>query len=112
MTKGYFFRGSPVSFEEAFPDIEEIKIEGTEGDIAQKHKISLNKDNLGISCSNSLCRDGGYGIELGDFISEMYRNRETSKEGIISCKGHENMGRGQTRRCLNHMHIKVKIKYK
>lgn len=112
MTKGYFFRGEPVSFEEAFPDIEEIKIEGTEGDIAQKHKILLNKNTWGISCSNPLCKDKGYSVKLGDFISEMYKNKETSKEGIISCEGYESMGRGQTRRCLNHMNIKVEIKYK
>ena len=112
MTKGYLFRGKSVSFEEAFPDIEEIKIEGTEGDIAQKHNILLNKDNWGISCSNSLCKDKGYSVKLGDFISEMYRNQETSKEGIISCGGYESMGRGKTRRCLNHLKVKVEIKYK
>jgi len=112
MTKKYLFRGEPVSFEEAFPEIEEIKIEGTEGDIAQKNNISLSKNNWGISCSNPLCKDKGYSVELGDFISEIYRNKETSKESIISCKGHENMGRGQTRRCLNHLNIKIEIKYK
>lgn len=112
MAKGYFFRGNSVSFEEAFPEIEEIKIEGTEGDIAQKNKILLNKDTWGISCSNSLCKDKGYSVKLGDFISEMYHKKETSKEGIISCGGYENMGGGQTRRCLNHLTINVEIKYK
>ncbi|MBS3073349.1 hypothetical protein J4465_00945 [Candidatus Pacearchaeota archaeon] len=112
MTKGYFFRGNPVSFEEAFPEIEEIKIEGTEGDIAQRNKLSLNKKTWGISCSNPLCKDKGYGVKLGDFISEMYHKKETSKEKIISCGGYESMGRGQTRRCLNHLSIRVEIKYK
>ncbi len=107
-----FFRGNPVSFEDAFPEIEEIKIEGTEGDVAQKHKIVLNKKSLGISCSNSLCEKGGYQSELGNLISEMYRKKEVFKEDIVSCKGHENMGRGQTRRCLNHLCIKANITYK
>src|SRR3989338_2041666 len=99
MAKGYLFRGKPISFEEAFPDIEEIKIEGTEGDVMQENKILLNKSNWGISCSNPLCEDKGYNIPLGDFISEMYRKKETSKDSIISCGGYENMGRKQTRRC-------------
>ncbi len=68
-------------------NIEEIKIEGTEGDIAQKHKILLNKNTWAISCSNSLCEDKGYSVKLGDFIFEIYGNKETSKEGIISCGG-------------------------
>jgi len=42
----------------------------------------------------------------------MYGKKETSKDGIISCGGYENMGRGQKRDCLNHMNINVKIKYK
>lgn len=118
MTKGYLFRGEPVSFEEAFPDIEEIKIEGTEGDLGSGGmsggKFSLNKENINHlpSCSNPLCKDKGYGVKFGDFISEMYKNKETSKEGIISCGGYESMGRGQTRGCCNQMNIKVKIKYK
>jgi len=112
MTKGYLFRGKPTSFEEAFPDIEEIKIEGTEGDIAQNNKILLNKDTWGISCSNPLCEDKGYGVKLGDFIFEMYRNRETSKEGIVSCGGYEKMGGKNRRDCLNHLSIKIEIKYK
>jgi len=48
MAKGYLFRGKPVSFEEAFLDIEEIKIEGTEGDVMQGNKILLNKNNWGF----------------------------------------------------------------
>ena len=50
MTKGYFFRGKPVSFEEAFPEIEDIKVEGTEGTLgsgfASGSKININKDNF------------------------------------------------------------------
>lgn len=107
-----FFRGKAMSFDEAFPEIKEITVKGTEGDIAQKNHILLNKNTLGISCSNSLCENGGY-PQLGDIIYEMYRKRETSKEGIIiSCKGHENMGRRQIRRCLNYLSIKIEIKYK
>jgi len=107
-----FFAGKPVSFEEAFPEIKEIKIEGTEGDVAQRNRVLLTKNNLSISCSNSSCKNKGYDLKLGDFISEMYRNKETSKEGIISCGGYKSIGRGQTRRCCNHMNIKVDIKYK
>jgi len=110
-----FFRGKPVSFDEAFPDIQEINIEATEGSLGSglsEHKIVLNKATLnGVeSCSNRICEKGGY--ELGDFISDMYHKKETYKDGIILCKGHENMGRRQSRRCLNAFHLKVEIKYK
>ena len=112
MADGYFFRGKSVSFEEAFPDIKELNIEGTEGDVAQHKKIFLNKDNLAISCSNPLCEDKVYNIKLGDLIAEMYRNKETLRKEIISCGGYENMGQGQKRRCLNHLNVKLEIKYK
>lgn len=111
MTEKYLFRGESVSFEETFPEIEDIEIKGTEGDIAQNRNISLGK-NLSISCSNPICKKGGYHPKLGDFIMDMYRNKEVSKDGLISCKGYENMGRGNTRSCLNHTHIKVNVKYK
>lgn len=109
--------GKPVSFEEAFPKIEEINIEGTEGDLgsglSSGGKISLNKKNFGkINCSNSLCNKGGYEFEIGNLISEMQNKRETSREKTISCKGYENMGGRQTRRCMNGLSIKITIKYK
>ena len=116
MTEKYFFRGNPVSFEEAFPNIEEIKIEGTEGSLGSGFssggKRVLNKKNLGglEPCSNSVCEKGGY--QLGDFISEMYHKKKTSKEDTIMCKGHENMGRDQSRECLNGFSVKIEIKYK
>lgn len=112
MAGDYLFRGNPISFEEAFPEIGEIKIEGTEGDIMQGNKILMNKANFGIRCSNSLCNEGGYEPELQNVISLMNRNKETSKEEIIMCKGHENMGRSHSRRCMNNMSIKIEIKYK
>jgi len=116
MTKGYYFRGESISFEEAFPEIEDIKVEGTEGDLGSGFvsgkKVNLNKENIGeIGCSSFVCEEGEYA--LGDFISEMYNKKETFKEKIIMCKGHEKMGSGNpTRRCLNGLNIKVKIKYK
>jgi hypothetical protein len=45
-------------------------------------------------------------------ISEMYNKREISKEKTISCKGYENMGRGQTRSCMNGLSVKIEITYK
>ncbi len=112
MEKRYLFRGEPVSFEEAFPEIEEIKITGTEGDVGQKRNISAGKNNWGVSCSNPLCKDKGYNVKLGDFISEMYRNKETSKKGLISCGGYESMGRHNTRRCIYFLNVEIEIKYK
>lgn len=116
MTGGYFFRGNHIRFEEAFPDIENIKIEATErnlgSDFSSGRKMTLDKENFsGIEpCGNRLCKKGGHNI--GDFISEMYNKKETSKENTIMCGGHENMGRWKTRRCMNVLKVKADIKYK
>lgn len=116
MTEQPFFAGKPTTFEEAFPEIEEIEIRGTEGSLGSADKIefSLNKDNINHfpSCSNRLCKNGGYLYKFNNLIAEMYHKKETSKEKLIVCKGHENMGRGQTRTCCNSINLKIKIKYK
>jgi len=71
--------------------------------------MSISNKTLGEPCSSNVCEEGGY--ELGDFISDIYNKKETSKEDTIMCKGHEKIGRGQTRKCLNGFKIKVNIKH-
>jgi len=110
-----FFAGKSVSFEEAFPEIEEIKIEATEGSLGSgfsERKIVLSSENLSEiePCSNRTCEKGGY--DLGDFISTIVYKKDTSKSGVISCSGYEKMGVKDKRKCLNGLSVKVEIRYK
>jgi hypothetical protein len=101
-----FINGKRVSFEDRFPDIENIKLNIGEG------KNTLGKEDIGISipCGNPTCEGKGFNID--NFISMMYFKRETSKEEIIKCDGYEKMGGKNRRDCINYLKVKCEIKYK
>ena len=105
------------SFEEAFPNIEEIRIEVVEMFYEKKtHYLGNDPNNRGLGehipyCSNRHCKEGGF--ELGSLLRDMYKNRETQREKLLSCTGHETLGsRWKTRPCINHFTTKISIKYK
>ena len=105
------------SFEEAFPDIEEISIKAEEM-FYEKETYYLRNDPVSLRlgehipyCSNRLCHDGGF--SLGPVLRKMYRNKETEHEELLRCTGHEHFGsRWKVRPCINRFTIKVAIKYR
>jgi len=107
-----------VPFDEAFPEIEDLKIEVEEwGDGVDElnGKSIYQKQNFPgeyIDCSNPFCYNGGFSI--GKIIHKMYRNKQTELETTELCQGYEGSpkGRRKYRRCLNSFKIKVSIKYK
>ncbi|MGD0171437.1 MAG: hypothetical protein ABSB81_04845 [Halobacteriota archaeon] len=109
----YPFFGPEVSFQEAFPDIDDICVELQENLHEKKH-YWLAKNSIGEVvpyCSNRLCHDGGF--ELGPLIRDMYAKKEVEREDLLICPGHEHMGsRWNTRRCVNYCTVRVSIKYR
>jgi len=112
--------GEKSSFKEAFPEIDDLKIEcketghlGSVFNNETSHYYSIeNPPGEYIDCSNPLCYNGGFSI--GRVLREMIRNKEMEKEGSEICKGYEGSpkGRRRYRNCLNFFKYKVKIKYK
>lgn len=108
--------GTRGTFVEAYPEISDFSILATEttlgsSQIFAEHSYSLQDiPPQYVDCHHLRCRKGGFNV--GAFLHDMVRNRETNKEKYITCKGHENMGRNQTRRCLNLLKVQATIVYK
>ncbi|MFA5208418.1 MAG: hypothetical protein WC428_07295 [Candidatus Paceibacterota bacterium] len=106
--------GKKVSFQEAFPEIKNIRVEIEEAEIASKgQKYSYSKENLGeyIDCSNPHCYGGGFSI--GKVIREMVSERKTEIDGDCMCQGNEGSQKGRKiyRSCTHYFKYKVFIEY-
>ena len=110
--------GRKVSFDEAFPEIEDLTVEVEESesgisDLGKKY--TFRKQDLPceyIDCRNPLCYKGGFSI--GSILHEMVRTKQTNLETSKVCQGNEGSPKGRKiyRSCMNFFKIKVSIKYK
>jgi len=105
-----------VSFNEAFPEIEELKavvVESGEGvrDWNRERYYSKGTGEY-INCSNYLCYNGGFSI--GNILREMVRTGETHTKKSQICQGYEGSpkGRRKYRDCMNFFTITIDITYK
>ena len=106
-----------VSFDEAFPEIEDVIVEVEErGQVPQHHRHfrKYTKKNLGefIDCSNPPCYDGVFSI--GSILREMVAQKQTELETLECCQGNEASEKGKRiyRSCANIFSIRVSIKYR
>lgn len=107
-----------ISFEEAFPEIEDVNVEVKEtGKMYFKEwdevTKTYRKQELGeyINCTNHLCYNGGFSI--GDILREMIREGQTELKTNKFCKGYESSPKGRRHSsCVNYFEIKVHIEYK
>lgn len=113
-----FIFGKKGSFDEAFPEIEDLTIEVEKSGNGVKewnHKSFYNKQNFPgeyIDCNNSLCYNGG--LAIASILREMVRNKQPELETSKTCIGDEGSPKGGKiyRKCMNSFNIKVTIKYK
>ncbi|AKI97035.1 hypothetical protein [Kosmotoga pacifica] len=113
-----FLYSKKVSFEEAFPEIEDLTVEVEEtghGVSELNRKRTYRKQYFPgeyIDCSNPLCYNGGFSI--GSILREMVKKRQTELETLKLCQGHEGSPKGRRiyRKCMNFFKVKVSIKYK
>ena len=99
-----------VSFEEVFPEIEDLRVEVRyENELSPRIFSKRNLPGDRTDCRNPLCRGGGYPI--ADALHDMVNNKKTDFEGSQLCQGQE--GHLRTgRACLRWIEVKVSIKYK
>jgi len=110
--------GPKVSFKEAFPSIQELKIEVTERGKGVKpagNTYYYDLDNFPgeyIDCSNPMCYGGGFSI--GFILHSMVSKGETERETTVSCQGYEGSPKGRRKYgpCFNYFQVKITIKYR
>jgi len=115
-----FVFGDKVSFEKAFPMIEDVQVEveedgygpGSRQGIFGPYRYSPPHMGEYINCSNPICYNGGF--RIGEILRQMIREKQTDLETSKTCQGYEGspQGRRKYRECINHFEIKVHIKYK
>lgn len=126
LNEGTFLFGKLQKFTDAFPEIQDVKIEYRESGFGTtpRHfpKISgedntysiTNKDYLAeyIRCPNPMCVHGGFNI--GDKIREMVAKKITTLECYIGCCGNEGSPKGRKiyRPCRNSITAKIMLSYK
>ncbi len=116
-----FLFSKTVSFDEAFPEIEDVIIEVTEDGDGVRHsrlgdpRCIYQKPNLPgecVDCSNPLCYNGG--VSVGSIVHNMVAKRATKRETSEVCRGYEGSpkGRRKYRSCMNIFKVKITITYK
>ncbi len=110
--------GKKVPFAEAYPQIENIKVEVEQRGqgVREWNKNwvlnGINDFRQYIDCSNPLCAKGGFA--LGEMVRDMVRNKDESFEQSKICIGNEGSPKGKRiyRKCMNYFTVKVAIQYK
>ena len=115
-SKTDFVFSKKVSFEEAFPTIEDIDIKvehlGHYG-VQQWNKVQrLKKTGEYFDCTNTVCYGGGFSI--GSLVRKMVDAKQTHAESHEFCKGYEGSPKGKRRyrSCTNSWNVTIDIKYK
>ena len=111
-----FVFAQKVPFAEAFPEIEDVRIEVEIGyALSGNLKRVYSGQHLPgeyVDCDNALCYNGGFSI--GEVLRDMVGKREGDREGSTICRGYEGSpkGRRKYRDCFNFFRYKVHIEYR
>lgn len=107
------------TFEEVFPELEDVKIEYTEsGHFDYPHSQgstrvhSVRRQGGLIRCSNTFCRQGGYEMDFD--IHDMIRDGVSEREGHKMCAGSEGSPKLRRiyRKCFNSINYKIILVHK
>lgn len=107
-----------VGFQEAFPTVEEVKVEVEETEYGQSVLTHYHDSTIGtlgeyVNCTNPSCYNGG--VRIGDILRQMVAKNLTEHESaLIFCQGYEGSpkGRKRYRSCRHSFKVKARIKYK
>jgi hypothetical protein len=108
------FYAMPSTFAAAFPTVDLAIVRFTETDFGQDPHIRVHNlaDGPRLACGNPRCNRGGYDFALQ--LAEMVRQRLTSEDVDMSCRGDEGSpkGRNKGQNCLMSIQGEITIKYK
>lgn len=108
----------PVPFKEAFPSIDDLKIEAEfEGNSIKdwdRNVVYTMKNPPGefIDCKNSFCFGGGF--HISDTLRQMVSIKQTERAESFFCKGKESSSKGKRiyRSCTYVLKVNITISYK
>jgi len=101
----HFVFGQKVSFDQAFPEIEDITVTIKESGHGVRREFSARTFGKSVgeygNCSNPLCYKGG--VNVGHLIRSMVSGKKTHLEEFSICRGYEGSpkGRRRYRSCIN-----------
>ena len=107
------FTQSYDSFEEAFPEIEEIEVDVEETDLVETQRtLHYTIENIRgkVPCTNSQCTNRG--VRLDSLISEMKREGDSHGEFTKSCEGVEKFGQNDHRTCPHNFHVEIDLEFR
>ena len=115
------FLGSYGTFQEAFPQIESIKVDLEQDKFgfylredAWRKKSRYSDGNLPahIDCCNRYCQRGGFDIQT--FLWTMTHSKEINRQFDLRCNGDEGSpgGRRKGKSCMNSAKVEITITYK
>lgn len=108
-----------VPFLEAFPEVEDFKIEVREssdriwgGEELGRVYTKANPPGEFVDCANAVCYGGG--VSIGEILHSMIDQRKTQDQVSRGCRGHEGSPQGNRRyrSCMHSFDVKVTLKYK
>ena len=108
--------GQPRTFEEAFPTVQSARVRVSQAQLGDPKLPELFAWPDGphfralLHCRNPLCKGGGFDIQA--VLSGMVSDCATERAFSGKCRGHESMGRGQTRTCMTFFTGSVEIEYR
>jgi hypothetical protein len=113
-----FLFARKVSFSDAFPAIEDLKVVVEHLGYCGVHewnrvrRYSSKEVGEFVDCTNPLCYNGGFSV--GSLIRGMIPEKKTHLEATESCQGYEGSpkGRRRYRDCTNVFKVTIDIKYK
>jgi hypothetical protein len=109
------FQQFVLSFSEAFPNVESVKIKYTTFDLLAKHSSGVwdfAQQGGQMRCPNYRCERGGF--EFDNLVGDMVREGETWKDFELDCQGDEGSptGRRKGRSCEMSVKGQIEVKYK
>lgn len=110
-----FLFGGKTTFQNAFPQIENIKVTVIEKTgHGQIRRRQYDKTNTGeySDCTNPICVSGG--VSMGDLIRKMVREKKTEGEKSSMCKGYEGSPKGKKNYgpCRHRFKVSALVEYK
>ena len=114
----YLFPREKMSFDEVFPELEDVNInvKYLRGGGREESSASFTKDNFpgnGLNCNNPVCKNGGLSPSIiRGLIKKMISEKKTEIKDHEFCNGGSYRGHTRDNDCGWGFNIEIAAKYK
>jgi hypothetical protein len=108
------FLGTQTAFQAAFPQVTALEVEVWATPVGfgagERYLYSLaNAPGQFTPCPNPACSGGGY--DVGSFLAQLIRQRQTEGKARGGCVGAERLGRHGSRHCHYSFQTTAQLEY-